>query len=473
MKTVKFTTKWIMALALATCFASTNVMAHGRPFAEHQVKRDLKEAQAIAQEAFVYAYPMLFNYKTLYQYTQDYQQTEYAGGFGRFRNYARAYTPADTTIVTVNNDTPYSFAWVDLRAEPWVLSVPAVPKDRYYTMQLVDLDSYNYAYVGLRATGNGAGNYLIAGPDWKGGTPAGIAKVLQAETQFVFVAGRTELKNPKDMPNVVAIQRQYRLRPLSEFLATTPPPPAPQPAFPTWGEKRAMGPDFISYLNFMLQFAPTVPSERKLMERFAKMGIGAGRDFNAASLDPKTRAAIEAGIKAATGKLKEAAKKVTTSAGLFGTPEKMRKYSNGYERRAIAAMLGLYGNSIEEADYTPYRKDKDGKPLSGKNRYVIQLNPPPPVKYFWSLTMYDLPGQLLVANPLNRYKLSSASAGLVKNSDGSVTLYLQHDAPTDPKQKANWLPAPKGRFYMVLRMYGPEKQIIDGKWKSPPPELAK
>ena len=194
MKIVKYNTLWITAVALATCLATTNVMAQTTP----------KEAQAIAQEAFVYAYPMLFNYKTLYQYTQDYQTTEYAGGFGRFRNYARAYTPADTTIVTVNNDTPYSFGWVDLRAEPWVLSVPAVPKDRYYVQQLVDLYSYNYAYVGLRATGNGAGDYLIAGPDWKGGTPDGIAKVMQAETQFVFVAGRTQLKNPKDMPNQIS-----------------------------------------------------------------------------------------------------------------------------------------------------------------------------------------------------------------------------------------------------------------------------
>ena len=463
MKILKITTLWIMAIMLVTCFASTNGMAQTSP----------KEAQAIAQEAFVYAYPMLFNYKTLYQYTQDYQTAEYAGGFGRFRNYARAYTPADTTIVTVNNDTPYSFAWVDLRAEPWVLSVPAVPKDRYYTHQLVDLYSYNFAYVGLRATGNGAGNYLIAGPDWKGGTPDGIAKVLQAETQFMLITGRTELKNPKDMPNVVAIQREYRLRPLSEFLAATPPPPAPQLAFPTWDEKRAMGPEFISYLNFMLQFAPTVPSEEKLMARFAKIGIGAGRNFDAASLDPKLRAAIEAGTKAAEGQVKAFAGKVTTSACCFGTPQKLRKYSDGYLRRAAAAMLGLYGNSVEEADYTPYLKDKDGKPLSGKNSYVIHLKPPPPVKYFWSLTMYNLPGQLLVANSINRYKLSSASEGLVKNSDGSITLYIQHAAPTDPKQKANWLPAPAGNLYMVLRMYGPEKQIIDGSWKSPPVEQAK
>ena len=462
MKTVKFNTTWITAVVLATCFGSTNVMA----------QTNLKDTQAIAQEAFVYAYPMLFNYKTLYQYTQDYQTTGYVGGFGRFRNYARAYTPADTTIVTVNNDTPYSWAWLDLRAEPWVLSVPAVPKDHYYTMQLVDLYSYNYDYVGVRATGNGAGDYLIAGPDWKGGTPDGITKVLQAETQLVVIAGRTELKDPKDMPNVVAIQRQYRLRPLSEFLAASPPPPAPQLAFPTWDEQRATGPEFISYLNFMLQFAPTVPSEEKLMARFAKIGIGAGRNFNAASLDPKLLAAIEAGIKAADAQVKEAAAKATSSAGFFGTPKKMRAYSDGYQRRAVAALLGLYGNSVEEADYTPYLKDKDGKPLSGKNRYVMHLNPPPPVKYFWSLTMYDSK-QLLVANPLDRYKLSSASEGLVKNSDGSVTLVIQHDAPTDPKQKANWLPAPEGPLYMVLRMYGPEKQILDGSWKSPPVELAK
>jgi hypothetical protein len=461
---MKFNTSWIMAVVLATCFASTNVMAQTSP----------KETQAIAQEAFLYAYPMLFNYKTLYQYTQDYQNTGYAGGFGRFRNYARAYGPADTTIVTVNNDTPYSWAWVDVRAEPWVLSVPAVPKDRYYTMQLVDLYSYNYAYVGLRATGNEAGDYLIAGPDWKGGTPDGIAKVLQAESQFVIIGGRTQLKDSKDMPNVVAIQRQYRLRPLSEFLATTPPPPSPQLPFPTWDEKRVTGPDFISYLNFMLQFAPTVPSEEKMMARFAKIGIGAGRNFDAASLDPKTRAAIEAGIKAADEQINQRKAKVRSSVGLFGTPEQMRKFPDNYLRRAVAANMGIYGNSPVEAFYTPYLRDKDGKPLSAKNRYTIKLNPPPPVKFFWSLTMYNLPGQLLVNNSLNRYKLSNATEGLVKNSDGSMTLYLQHDAPKDAKQKANWLPAPaEGDFYLILRMYGPEKQIIDGKWKSPAPELVK
>jgi hypothetical protein len=464
MNSLRITTSWITAVVLAICFVSTNVMAKTSP----------KETQAIAQEAFVYAYPMLFNYKTLYQYTQDYQTAGYAGGFGRFRNYARDYTPADTTIVTVNNDTPYSWAWVDLRAEPWVLSVPAVPKDRYYTMQLVDLYSYNFAYVGLRATGNEAGDYLIAGPDWKGGTPDGIAKVLKAETQFVIIGGRTQLKDSKDMPNVVAIQRQYHLRPLSEFLAATPPPPSPQLPFPTWDEKRATGPDFISYLNFMLQFAPTVPSEKKMMARFAKIGIGPGKPFDAASLDPKLRAAIEAGIKAANEQIKKRKAKVTSSVGLFGTPKQMRKYSDGYLRRAVAAVMGIYGNSPAEAYYTPYLKDKAGKPLSAKNRYVMHLNPPPPTKYFWSLTMYNLPQQLLVANPLNRYKLSNASEGLVKNSDGSITLYLQHDAPKDAKQKANWLPAPaEGNFYMILRMYGPEKPIIDGKWKSPPVELAK
>ncbi len=217
-----------------------------------------------------------------------------------------------------------------------------------------------------------------------------------------------------------------------------------------------------------------MPSEEKLMARFAKIGIGAGRNFDATSLDPKTRAAIEAGIKAANEQIVQRHSKIKSSVGLFGTPEYMRKFPDGYLRRAVAAFMGLYANSPQEAYYVPYLKDKDGKPLSSKNRYTVKLNPPPPVKYFWSFTMYNLPQQLLVANPLNRYKLSNASEGLVKNSDGSMTLYLQHDEPKDAKQKANWLPTPaEGDFYLILRMYGPEKQLFDGSWKTPFPELVK
>ena len=136
------------------------------------------EAKKIATEAYLYAYPMLYNYKTLFQQAADPSFPGYVGGFNRFRHYSRGFTPADKDIVTPSNDTPYSWAWLDLRTEPMVVSVPASP-DRYYVQQWFDLYTHNFAYIGSRATGTAAGHYLFVGPDWKGETPVGITKVLR------------------------------------------------------------------------------------------------------------------------------------------------------------------------------------------------------------------------------------------------------------------------------------------------------
>src|ERR1700722_10159955 len=170
------------------------------------------DARAIAKEAYLYAFAMLENYQTWYKQAVDAKSPEYVGGFGKYRHYSEPFTPANHDVVTPNNDTPYSWAWLDLRAEPWVLSVPAVPKSRYYVVQWVDLFTQNFAYVRVRSTGFGAGSYLIAGPKWHGSKPAGIRQVFQAETEIVGTLTRTALNGPEDVPNVRAIQAQYKLQ---------------------------------------------------------------------------------------------------------------------------------------------------------------------------------------------------------------------------------------------------------------------
>ena len=220
------------------------------------------EIQQTVADAFVYAYPMLFNYKTLFNQVLNPEFAGYVGGFGRFRNYDRVYTPADTDIVTANNDTPYSWAWLDLRAQPWVLTVPPVPGDRYVTFQWFDLFTYNFAYVGVLSTGRQGGSYLFAGPDFSGDIPAGIDKVFRSETQFIGCLGRTAVDGPEDLPNVTALQQQYQLSPLSAFAGTQTPPAAPAPDWPVWDEKAATGRDFIRYLNFLLRYTqPPHPRE--------------------------------------------------------------------------------------------------------------------------------------------------------------------------------------------------------------------
>ena len=438
----------------------------------HAETASADEAKKIATDAYLYAYPMLYNYKTLFQQAVDPSFPGYVGGFNRFRHYSRGFTPADRDIVTPSNDTPYSWAWLDLRTEPMVVSVPASP-DRYYVLQWFDLYTHNFAYLGSRATGTEAGDYLFAGPNWTGETPPGIKKVLRAETEIIGTLTRTSWSGPADRDGLVAMQRLYRIRPLSEFTGGKPPVPAPTFQFPAWDEARANSIGFIDYLNFLLRFAPAVDSEKAMMERFARIGIGPGRAFDPATIEPTTRAAIEAGIKDGASRLQAELAKTTSSVDLFGTRAFLG--SDYVMRRAVGAAIGIYGNSKEEAYYTAYSVDANGQPLDGSKRYVLHFSKGqvPPVKFFWSMTMYNLPDRLLVDNPIERYAIGSRTEGLKTNADGSVDIHLQSASPGGDKG-SNWLPTPQqGPFFMVLRMYGPEGKLAAGEWQAPQPTAAK
>jgi hypothetical protein len=439
------------------------------PLQAESVSKD--EAKEIATDAYLYAYPMLYNYKTLFQQAVDPSFPGYVGGFNRFRHYSRGFTPADKDIVTPSNDTPYSWVWLDLRTEPMVVSVPASP-DRYYVLQWFDLYTHNFAYLGSRATGTEAGDYLFVGPNWTGETPHGITKVLRAETEIIGTLTRTSWSGPADRDGLVAMQQQYRIRPLSEFTGGKPPPPAPDFQFPAWDEARANTIGFINYLNFLLQFAPSVDSEKAMMARFAKIGIGPGRAFDPATIDPEGRDAIEAGIKEGASKLQAELAKTTSSVDLFGTRAFLG--SDYVMRRAVGAAIGIYGNSKEEAYYTAYSMDAKKQPLDGSKRYLLRFSKDqvPPVKFFWSMTMYNLPDRLLVENQMQRYAIGSRTEGLRTNADGSVDIYLQPESPGDDKE-SNWLPTPQqGPFFMVLRMYGPEGSLAAGAWQAPQPTPA-
>ncbi|KQQ06633.1 hypothetical protein ASF59_01855 [Methylobacterium sp. Leaf121] len=417
------------------------------------------EARATAKEAYVYAYAMLENYQTFHKQVVDDKASEYVGGFGRFRHYAQAFTPENRDVVTPNNDTPYSWAWLDLRAEPWVVSVPAVPDERYYVMQWFDLFTHNFAYMGSRTTGNGAGNYLFAGPRWNGSVPEGIRQVFRAETEIVGTLTRTALVGPEDVPNVRAVQRGYRLQPLSEFEAFRPPAPAPSANFPAYDRSKARSEDFIGYLNVLLHFAqPPDPSEVDLMRRFARIGIGPGLPWDKSKLDPALLEAIKAGASDGQAAIDAQAAKTFDSGPLFGTRAFLE---NDYIRRAMGADKGLYGNSREEAWYGGFVGN--GAKLSMMRFAADQL---PPARFFWSLTLYTLPDRGLYANTEKRYSLGDRSKGLVYGPDGSLTVYLGHQSP-GPSHEANWIPAPQGPYSLVARVYGPKPELLSGQWKLP------
>jgi hypothetical protein len=430
-----------------------------------------EEARAIARDAYLYGVPMVDTYKTVYAFNVDKGNPQYKGPFNSVLNIARVFTPDDTAFVTPNSDTPYSFAMLDLRAEPVVITVPKMEKDRYFVFQLMDLYTFNFDYIGSRATGNDGGSFLIAGPGWKGEAPKGITKVIRSETDLVSVVGRTQLFNPGDLDNVKKIQSGYQVQPLSAFTGGPAPPAAPPVQWikPTPPAEDRTSLDFFSQLAFLLQFAqPPHPSEVALRERFAKIGIEAGKPFDPSQLSPELRAALSEGM--ADGQKQIDAKRASLGGktdALFGNRDFLK---NDYLARATGTQVGIGANSREEAMYPILDKDAEGQPLDGsKGKYVLRFakDQLPPVNAFWSATMYELPSQLLVKNPLNRYLINSPMLpGLKKDADGGLTLYVQAESPGKDKE-ANWLPAPKGPFVMFMRYYWPKPELLEGKWETP------
>ncbi len=453
-------------------------------FASAQVWPDIREAKAIAEEAFIYGLPIVMNYAVMYEYAVDRSSGQFKAPFNQIKNEARVYTYQDTAVVTPNSDTPYSFAWLDLRAEPIVLSVPQVPKDRYYVVQLEDGNTYNYGYIGSRSTGNDAGDYMIVGPNWQGEAPKGIKKVFRSSTQFAIAGYRTQLKGADDMPNVEKIQAGYKVQLLSAYLGTAALPAAPAVDFPKI-DKDLVKTHFFEYLDFALQFAPAQPVETYIRAKLAKIGVGPGKSFSFKDLPLAHRLEIGLGMKDGEEKIKQylTSQQKTVNgwrlSNLFGDSD----FFNGdWLKRAAGASAGIYGNSAIEATYPMATHLASGDALDGsKHDYAITFpaGQYPPVDAFWSVTMYDGKSQLLIKNPINRYLINSPMMSeLKKNPDGSLTLYIQKESPGKDKE-SNWLPAPNDLIYLVMRLYWPKTEPPSvlppgsGTWSPPAVAMAK
>ena len=468
----------VSLVALATTFIFAGCGAGG---GDNSITPE--EAQTTAREAYIYGFPMVMNYKTIYSYVIDTENPDYKGPFNKLVCAARLFTPEDKAVVTPNADTPYCMFWIDLRAEPMVLTVPEMEPERFYHFQLIDLYTHNFAYVGTLTTGNGVGNYVIAGPDWDGEKPDGIDGVIRSETDLVFNVTRTQLFGPDDLARVKEIQGSYGLQPLSAFLGAQAPPADPIPDFPEWVEGSQFDERFFSYLDLMMSLLEKPGmGEMPLWDRLARLGIGPGNTFDFAALPPDIQDALKAGVKEGFGEIEafiaEYSSDPLVSAKIFGTREFLAESAAANYQlksanilRSVAAHMGLYGNSAAEAIYPVYLIDADQQPLdASENRYTVTFAEGrlPPVKSFWSLTMYDGTTQLFIDNPLDRYLLNSTMMDrFLVEEDGSLTLYIQKDSPGKDNE-SNWLPAPDGPFYMVLRLYGPEAGALEGSWMPPP-----
>ncbi len=443
------------------------------------VRPGLEEIKSIAEEGFIYGLPIVMNYAVLYDFVIDRNSGQWKGPFNQVASEARVFTYKDTSVPTPNSDTPYSMLWLDLRAEPMVLSVPDVPAPRYYSVMLCDGNTFNYGYIGSRATGTEAGNYMVAGPDWQGDKPPGIKQVFRATTQFGLSIYRTQLFNARDMENVKKIQAGYKAQPLSAYLKQPAPPAAPAIDFPKI-DKELVKTQFFEYLDFALQFAPPGPEERPIREKLARIGVGAGKTFEFKDLSLEHKAAVLLGMKAGNAKVVEAAGHMgkNINGWSVGSAFGDRAFFKGnWLLRAAAAHAGIYGNDAIEAMYPMTKLEMSGEPIdTGKYSYTLTFarGQLPPVKAFWSVTMYDAKKQLLVENPINRYLINTPMLpALKKGKDGSITIYIQKRSPGKALE-ANWLPAPDAPAYIAMRLYWPSTEppsILppgEGTWQPPP-----
>ena len=465
----------IIILFISTVLASCN---SGNKPAELQPD----EAKQIAKEAFIFGFPMVVNYKTVWSYTLNKESGQYKSDFNVKSCDSKVWTPADKAVVSPNSDTPYCIFWADISQEPAVLSVPKIDESRYYSFQLIDLYTHNFGYVGSLTTGSEAGNYMIASQGWKGEKPEGITDIIYCESNYFQLIARTQLFNSKDIVNVQSIQDSYGFTTLSDFLGKEGPSQKVYTKFPDWKEGDQFTAASFTYLDFMLKVTSEHPNDAQIREKMRKLGLGTEQGFSIDRFSPNVQQAIKDGAKEGLDRINSYLKEISADPlvtnKFFGSREYLTKSAkenynqdNPYLIRSCAAQLGLYGNSGHEAIYPSYLVDADGNSFdASSNNYTLTFKKGefPPVKAFWSLTMYDGNTQLLVDNVLDRYLLNTTTKdSWVYGDDGSLTFYIQKDSPGKDLEN-NWLPAPDGTFYVVLRLYGPKDEALQGEWSSPP-----
>jgi hypothetical protein len=381
-----------------------------------------------------------------------------------------AYPAAsDKGVVRYNFDTLYSAAWLDMTKEPMIVSVPDT-NGRYYLLPMLDMWTDVFASPGWRTTGTHAENFLLTPPGWTGDTPPGMTRI-DAPTPYVWIIGRTKTDGPQDYDAVRKIQAGYKITPLSQNYS--PPTPAIDPSVdmktPPKVQVDAMPAEkYFAYAAELLKVIPPHITDQPMIAQLKKIGFEVGKSFQLDKAEPTVRKALESAPQDAQQLM---AWKVPTLArvvnGWSMNTDTMGVYGNYYLKRAIVAQLGLGANLPEDAIYPVNLADESGKPLDGANKYTLHFDKgdTPPADAFWSVTLYDSEG-FQVANPLNRFNLASWMP-LKYNADGSLDLYFQNENPGADKE-ANWLPAPKGAFNLLMRLYAPRSEALTGKWNPPP-----
>ena len=463
------------SIALGAMGALVGMAGAGSALADdHIVPMDGMDEFSTVVDAYVFGYPLVTMEMTRRVMTNVAAPGGTHAPMGQFAK-LRSYPDATFKDVTAPNaDTLYTLAWVDVGKEPWVLSLPDM-KDRYYLFPMLDGWTDVFQVPGKRTTGTGAQTYAITGPGWSGTLPAGV-KEYKSPTSMVWLLGRIYCTGtPDDYAAVHALQDQISVVPLSAWgKPYTPPPGVVDPSIDTKTAVRDQvnGMDAAAYftlLAHLMKANPPAAADAPALARFASIGLVPGRDFDASKLRPDVAKRVP---QAAFDRIMLQFKTNPAVRDINGWNyiTKTGVYGTDYLVRALVTAIGLGANRPQDAIYPTSLKDARGNAYDGTYKYVVHFpkDELPPVDGFWSITMYD-PNYFFIANPINRYSISPRQ-NLKRNADGSVDLYVQKDSPGADKE-SNWLPAPAGKFVLMLRMYWPRETdptILDGSWVIPP-----
>jgi len=433
-------------------------------------------AYTLGLQAYLYSFPWLN--MAQYRWQLVTQKPPVAGlwPYAPLNQFSHATTLADASNQyggSPNTDTLYSTAWIDLSKEPVILSVPKM--DRYYTFEFSSMDSDNFGYVGMRATGGEGGNYAIVGPHWHGVLPAGVTSgvkpnELRSRTPYAFITGRTLVYGTNDLPNVYQKQAQYKLTPLSYWGTTNVPPVSTNVWQPFDRTTNALA-QWMTINKALTENPPNVPSQQSLVNWFADIGVGPGQDVTQMDQSTQTGLALAAQDAYAlmTNVLHSGGNFKKTNGWIYPLPSYGRagQYDDFLTRATFQSLAGIVANDPVEAVYLNTNTDGDGHLLSGTNCYTMRFATGglPDVGAFWSLTMYDATHNL-VANTLKRYKLGTYPTNALTADVDGITLYLQSTSPGADKE-SNWLPTPTGSFNLILRCYLPGADIVNQTWAPP------
>jgi len=462
--------RWATCLASAALLTTTLSASAGD---------NALEAVSDGVEAYIYGYPLVTMEMTRRVMTNVSAPEGTRAPMGQFAR-AREYpTAAFRDVTAPNADTLYTIAWVDVGQEPWVLSLPDA-QDRYYLFPMLDGWTNVFQVPGKRTTGTGPQKYAITGPGWKGTLPEGVVQ-YKSPTNIVWLLGRIYCTGtPEDYAAVHKLQDEISVVPLSSYGKPYTPPVAT--VDPSIDMKTAVrdqvnnmsAEEYFSLLAKLMKDNPPAKADKPMVEKMAKLGIVPGQPFDASKLDPVAKEAFALVPKIANEKIM-----LWMKEGLLSNDIKLEhgwlylkktgEYGTDYIQRALITAIGLGANRPQDAIYPTSEGPTILGSYDGAKKWVMHFpkGQLPPVKGFWSLTMYDK-DYFFVENPLNRYSIS-ARQDLKANADGSIDLYIQNESPGADKE-SNWLPAPKDKFILMLRLYWPDENdpsLLDGSWEIP------